>query len=337
MKRRKFGKIVLAGSVGLALPAKAFSVLEHQLRPLQKGDKIGLISPGFYTNETKVAMAVSNCKKIGLVPYHTDRVNAREGYLAGSDETKLADIHEMYADPSIKGIWCIAGGYGASRYVDRLDFELIKRNPKPLIGFSDVTVLVNIIQQKTGSPCFHGPCIGYEMSEFKWAHIEPIWGLKEPYTISALPNEEGMEEVFKYQTIKAGVAKGELVGGNLSLLVALSGTNTDINTENKIIFIEDIGEAPYRVDRMLTQLLASNYFKSARGVIFGQFNDCETKDPEKQSLLDVIKDRTANLDMPIMYGFPVGHVKNLCTFPIGVMAEMDTEKRTVTLLEDAYS
>ena len=339
MKRRKFNKLVVKGSILSSMVPKDMSSYKRKNQPLKKGDRVGLITPAGIITEERLDKTKANLEALGLDYHYTHNVLLRDGYMAGPDAMRLKEIHEMYADKSIDAIWCIRGGYGTTRLLDYLDFELIRENKKPLIGYSDITALHNTIHQKTGSPCFHGPVASSTMTPYTSEHLAPIFGLSKPYVINNSQEniDKGQEEeVFKFSTITSGKAKGELVGGNLSLLVSLLGTDHAVKTKNKIVFIEDIGEAPYRIDRMLTQLISADFFKKVKGIVLGIFAGCERKDDETQTLQQVVHERIKRLQIPAVYGFSFGHIDNQCTFPIGAKAEFDADAGTVTLLEDGY-
>jgi len=339
MKRRKFNSLILKSAIVSALPFSKNMLNMPANSPLEKGDKVGLITPSGPITQQKLDNAIGTLKNLGLVPIHSKNVLLKTGYLAGDDDTRLSELHQMFSDSSIKAIWCIRGGYGATRYLDKIDFSLIKKNRKPLIGYSDVTALLNTIHQKTKNPCFHGPVAGTPFSPYTIKHLAPIFGLKSSHTIPLAEelNLRGKQEaIYQYKTIVKGSATGELVGGNLSLLVAMIGTAHAVETKNKIVFIEDVGEKPYRVDRMLTQLISSGFFDKAKGVVLGIFAGCERKDDSSFTLLEVIEDRLGSLRIPVGYGYSFGHIKHMCTLPIGAEALMDSGNGSLELLEDGY-
>lgn len=338
MHRRTFNKLIAKGTIMTPLLPKEASYKKKN-QPLKHGSKIGLITPAGIINEERIIKTKANLDALGLKYFHSDNILLQDGYLAGSDTIRLKELHDMYADESIDGIWCIRGGYGTTRILDYLDFDLIKKNKKPLIGYSDITALLNTIHQNTNSPCFHAPVASSTMTPYTSKHLAPLFGLQSRHTIelSSENIEKGKEaEVFQFKTLTSGSVQGKLVGGNLSLLVSLMGTKHEVKTKNKIVFIEDVGEAPYRIDRMLTQLISAGFFKKAKGIVLGVFAGCHQKEENKQSLHEVIVDRIKRLQIPAMYGFSFGHIDNQCTFPIGAKAEIDTDGGTVTLLEDGY-
>jgi len=339
MKRRKFQKLILKSATVSLLPIpKNFPTLK-KTGPLKAGDIIGLIAPAGKIDQSRIDKATSNLESLGFHVKYNKSILSKEGYLAGTDERRLNEIHAMYADPEVKGIWCVRGGYGTTRILDQLDFSLIKRNAKPLMGYSDITALTNTIYQNTGAPCFHAPVGSSNFTSYTREKLKPIFGLEMPFEIEVAEenNLEGKTKpVFKSYSLNSGTVMGKLAGGNLSLLVSLIGTKHEVETKNKIVFIEDIGEAPYRIDRMLTQLISSGFFKQAKGVILGVFAGCHRKDEDSLTLEEVIRDRITPLNIPAVYGFSFGHIDHQCTFPIGAKAKFNADRMKLTLLESSY-
>jgi len=303
-------------------------------RYIHSDSHIGLIAPSGRLTEEKLEKAKKNLERLGLKYIFSKFSAESEGYLAGSDQKRIHDLHAMYADESIDAIWCVRGGYGATRILDYLDYDLIARNPKPLIGYSDITALLSSIYQKTGNPCFHGPVAASTMSDFTIEHLKPIYGLEKDFTIHLSKDNLALAEeksVYAFKEIKKGKVKGELAGGNLSLISAMLGTDHALDSRNKLIFLEDIGEEPYRIDRMLTQLISSGFFDEVKGVIMGIFAGCHKQDPHSKTLIEVITERMQRVNAPSVYGFSFGHIDDQCSFEIGQEAMLDTDARTVTL------
>jgi len=324
-----YASLSLVAPYGLDLKPKRY---------LQKGDTVGLIAPAGVINETRLAKAIKNIEGLGFKTYHTPRVLNQNGYLAGTDQARLFDLHQMFANPEIDGIWCIRGGYGTTRIIDEVDFGLIKKNPKPLIGYSDITTLLNSIYKRTGNLCFHGPVGVSTLTDYSIQHFAPIFGLKKEYHIEhASENMKKSKEdhLYKFYNINPGKVKGKLVGGNLTLLCSLLGTKHEVKTKNKILFIEDIGEEPYRIDRMLTQLISSGSLKKVKGIMIGICAGCERKeDDDNQTIKEVILDRIKPLGIPSAYGFSFGHIDHHFTIPIGADAEVDFEQGSVLLIRN---
>lgn len=345
MDRRSFVKksAVASAATMLTLNTAHAQAVENQslIKPkaLKKGDTIGLITPASAVTRQAFEKAVENLEAMGFVVKYTDNMSVRKGFLAGTDQQRLDDLHQMFSDPNIDGIVCARGGYGSGRLLPKINYDLIKANPKVLVGYSDITALLYGIHQKTGLVCFHGPVGASEYSEFTDKAFEQVLMKgKAPKFERPKEWEENEDPAFQYLPIVEGTAEGALVGGNLSLMCSLMGTPYDIDFKDKIVFIEEIGESPYRVDRMLTQLLNSGKLSEAKGVAMGVFRGCETKpdDPDfalSTSLENVLKDRFGNMNIPVLYGLPIGHIDDNATLPLGVQAELDVEKASLRLLE----
>lgn len=348
MQRRDFMCASTGALLGTLLPACALPTNNtknatlpiEKIKPqkLKSGDTVGLIAPGFAITQEKLKETINNIKALGLVPFYTDRIIGNYGYLSNSDEERLADLHEHFSNPNIKGIICARGGYGCTRILADIDYQLIKNNPKVLIGFSDITALLNAICQRTGLVAFHGPVGATLNPQYSVTHFKEIlMSAKATHTISLC--EEDTEKVdtdpaFERYTITPGVVKGELCGGNLSLLTAMAGTPDTVDFTNKIVVIEDVGEKPYRIDRMLTQLIENKTFTKAKAILLGVFYDCNPAGTTRNfTLKEVILDRILPLGLPAAYGFSFGHIDNNATLPFGSMVEVDTKNLTITLLE----
>ncbi len=309
---------------------------------LKQGDVIGLVTPASPITEKQLNDTVEKMVSLGFDVFYTKNVFAKEGYLAGNDEQRLEDLHTMFSDRAIKGIFCIRGGYGSARLLHKLDYGLIRKNPKPLIGYSDITALHQAIFKNTGMVCFHGPAGTTDFTDYTVGCLQRV--LIKPLKTTRLEcvkqNKMVAQGAEKPYSIRCGTAKGKLVGGNLSLLSSLTGTYYELNMKDCIVFIEEIGEEPYRIDRMLTQLIQSGNLKRANGIVLGVFKNCETHksyDIKKQlpQLKTVLHDRLYDLRIPVMYGFSFGHIANTCTLPIGIKAKLDTKNFKLTLLEKA--
>jgi muramoyltetrapeptide carboxypeptidase len=281
-----------------------------------------------------------NLEALGFKVAYTRNILAKEGYLAGTDQQRADDLNEMFSRKDIAGIVAARGGYGCTRILPILDYEMIKNNPKVLVGYSDITALLFGIFRKTGLVCFHGP-VG--ISTFNKFSVDSFTGvLIDPH--HALPLYDAHESIktpaYKPLAIRSGKARGKLVGGNLSLVVSVIGTPYDVDTENKIIFLEEVREEPYRVDRMITQMLEAGRFEKAAGVALGVFLDCVPKPDESGvissfSVEEVLSTRLGNLNIPVVYGMSFGHISNKFTLPFGIEAELDSFEQKITLLEPA--
>ncbi len=312
----------------------------HKPARLRPGATIGLIAPASPVSAEKIEKALANLAMLGYSVLEGAALRARSGYLAGSDEARLADLHWAFSDTRVEAVWCIRGGYGVTRLLPHIDYNLIRRHPKPLIGYSDVTALHLAIGKKTGLVSFHGPVAASDFPENTLAHfraalVTPLapYVLQAPGPEAVLPGEE-----YKPFVIAEGQASGPLTGGNLSLLAALAGTPFAPGFKNHLVFIEDVGEQPYRIDRLLTQLLQATDLSQAAGIALGIFADCGPKNAEfSWSLQETLHDRLGNLGIPVVYGLPFGHVSHQATFPYGIQAALDAGAQTLTFLETGVS
>lgn len=341
MNRRKFASRiagVAAGSILTANVGKLEAAGKRTLRAprLVKGDTIGLIAPASIVSEVKANRSVANIEKLGFKVKEGEFLRTSYGNFSAKDADRLQDIHDMYVDPNVKAIWCARGGYGCTRLLSSLDYKLIKKNPKALIGYSDVTALLNAIYQRTGIIGFHGPVGSSIQNEFNNASFKAL--LMSATTQYEYKTYES-DDYLGLEVWSGGVAvQGKAAGGNLTLMASMVGTKDAIKYKNKIVFIEDIGEAPYRIDRMLTQLLEGSDLSQCVGIVLGQFLNCEAKDLEKElSLEQVLKDRLMHLKVPILFGLNFGHVDHNITIPVGGMLELDATKKTLSVTEQVVS
>jgi muramoyltetrapeptide carboxypeptidase len=306
---------------------------------LKLGDTIGVIAPSSALPEHVLNRALSNLEKLGFKLQEGKHIRAMRGYLAGTEQERLEDLHHMFADPTVQGIWCLRGGYGAARLLPEVDFKLIKKNPKVFIGYSDITALHVAIAEKTGLVTFHGPVGTSDFNDYTGMHVKNVlMNPTAPYKIElSAENLKKEGNLFQTEVITAGKARGKLIGGNLSLLSSAAGTPFAVKSfAGKMVFMEDIDERPYRVDRMLTQLLQSSDLKKAAGIALGIFDGCNpNKDENSLSLIACFKDRLGNLGIPVIYGLSFGHIGHQFTLPVGIEAELNTDTKTLTFLESA--
>ncbi len=247
--------------------------------------------------------------------------------MSGTDKERTEDLIEMFERDDVKGIVCARGGYGCARILPLLNYDLIRKNPKVLIGYSDVTALLYGLYQKAGLVAFHGPVGISTFNDYSVNSFKKV--LMNPDSTNLFENSTSGddENVYGVTTIVKGKEKGRLVGGNLSIMVSLIGTEYDLDYAGKIIFIEEIGEEPYRIDRMLTQMIQADKFKNAAGIMMGIFDKCESKEKNPSygksfNLMEVLMDRLSSLKIPIVYGMSFGHVKDKFTIPFGALAEL---------------
>ncbi len=309
---------------------------------LKSGDTIGLIAPGSFIDEGELKESIQNLELLGFKVVYTKNILARDGYLAGTDEQRASDVNEMFSRKDVNGIVAARGGYGCTRILQMLNYEIIKSNPKVLIGYSDITALLYGIYKETNLVCFHGPVGISTFNDFSLCYFKDVLIYPHDKLTFYNAHEENKDDLYKPVTIRGGKAKGKLVGGNLSLVVSVIGTQYDIDTNGKIIFLEEVGEEPYRVDRMLTQMIEAGKFEKAAGIALGVFSGCKTK-PDKSgvsnsfSVLEVLFNRLFPLNIPVVYGMSYGHITNKFTIPFGIEAELDSLAQTITLLEPAVT
>jgi len=345
MNRRAFHELACVGLLGAFLPSSALEKPQGSYpdaplikpRRLKPGDRVGLITPASYIQDAGYEKALTNLAQLGLEVVPGKYVREKLGYTAGTDAQRLEDLHRFFEDSSIQAIWCARGGYGCSRLLPKLNYDLIQKNPKVIIGYSDITALLQAIWIKTGLVGFHGPVAGGTWTPFTLKHIqgllfEPFPGKYDiPLAVEAFPPER---EHFRPYSIRSGVATGRLAGGNISLLAALAGTPYALDASGKLVFAEDIDERPYSLDRMFTQLRQSANLDKASGFALGVFEGCQPKkDEESLSLKETIVRNLEDLSGPSVYGLSFGHTPDNFPIPVGVMARLDTEKRLLTLLE----
>ena len=342
MKRRQFAKLVPSALLGSTYIAnqKIIAKKKKTIKPkrLQKGDTIGLITPGSYIGDDGLQKAVTNLEGLGFQVKLAKNIRAERGFTAGTDIQRLADLHSMFADKQVAGIWCARGGYGCGRLLPSIDYRLIKKNPKVLVGFSDITALLQGIYKETGLVGFHGPVGSSDFTDYTKEYLTKILMQPTDKLAIALSKENKLlaatNKIYQTATIRGGRATGKLVGGNLSLLAPLAGTKYQPNIHRKLLFIEEIGESPYRIDRMLTQLRQSYPLKEAAGIILGVFKGCERKEGSRSlNLMETLTDRLGDLDIPVFYGAAIGHITNNMTLPIGVKASFEADSGLITLLE----
>ncbi len=302
-------------------------------RPLKYGDTIGVIAPSSPCYEQdKIENGVSTLEKMGFRVRLGRSCLSRYGYLAGQDDIRAYDINSMFRDKNIDGIICLRGGYGTPRILDKIDYEMITNNPKAYIGYSDITATHIAINQLSRLVTFHGPMVATEMAEdFDDFSSQSLMGfIMGKENSKALRNPEGEKICCFYK----GQCEGELIGGNLSLICAAIGTHYEIDTRGKILFLEDIEEEPYSVDRMLTQLNLAGKLEDCEGIILGDWKDCVPEKPNRSlTLWQVFKSIISPLKKPTIYNLMAGHCKPQITLPIGIRVSMDAYNGEITLME----
>ena len=306
--------------------------------PLQRGDVVGLVALASALEEAHVRAAVTNLKKRG---FEVKLVGAglKRGYLAGDDDSRARALNTLISDPEVKAILCLRGGYGSPRILDRIDYATLRRHPKIIVGYSDITAVLLAIEKETGLVTFHGP-MGKE-----WSASRGISPFAEKYTwdllqgTGALASNWGGERFPGMRSptpIAEGAAEGILRGGNLSVICSLLGTPYEIDAHGVILLLEEVGEKPYAIDRLLNQLRLAGKLAQAKGILLGVFAGCDSKDPEGDLSLDeIFTDYFARLGIPVLYNYPTGHIPDQATLPLGVKVRLDATQRTLALLEPA--
>lgn len=293
---------------------------------LVKGDTVGLVALSSLVEPEKLGEAIAFLDELGLRYKLGDTINAKHDYLAGSDEERLADFHAMVKDPEVKAIFCVKGGYGSARIAEKIDYELLVENPKIFWGFSDLTYLHCAIHEYADLVTFHGPMlmVAGKMDELtKKMFLQLFTPMEVQYT----------EVISPLTTIAPGVARGELVGGNLRRLVSTIGTKFEIRTDGKILLIEDIAETIPRIDSMLQQLKQARKLEQLAGVVIGSFTQTEA---DEAALHTLIKEYFADLGVPVVAGFKIGHETTNIAVPLGVDAILDAQKKVLRILPGVH-
>jgi muramoyltetrapeptide carboxypeptidase len=349
VSRRGFGAIAAAslsvplpghaGARSAALPLPVKLIKPPRLRP---GDTVGLIAPGGYTSERAIDKAVRNIESLGLNVKQGKYLREVFGNYAGSVEQRVADLHAMFTDPEIQMIWPIRGGSGCISLLSSLDYDVIRRHPKILLGYSDISALHLAINKHAGLVTFHGPVASSTMTDYSRAQMMAVLTDPQPQYTIPMSQENAKQALsephFGIHTHTHGVATGALMGGNLSMVAALAGTPYAADIRGSILFLEEVNEAPYRIDRWMTQLDLAGGFKNAAAVVIGV---CENCGPEHEDI-SLTLERTLGLHLhpltiPAVTGYSIGHIRNQCTLPIGIRAMIDTQAQTITLLDAAVS
>ncbi|SCE68405.1 muramoyltetrapeptide carboxypeptidase [Micromonospora haikouensis] len=305
-----------------AVPRPAAVLRPPALRP---GDTVLLVSPSGPTRPERVARGVELLTGWGLRPVPAPHAYARRGYLAGADELRAADLNAAFADPQVRGVICTRGGYGAQRVVDALDMAAVRRDPKVVAGFSDITALQLALWRGARLAGVHGPGAAWRDERTPLRSAESLHAAlmtTAPVTVAAVPGEE------TFGVRVPGRATGTLLGGNLCLLAATLGTADMPDLTGAVLLVEDVQEPPYKVDRMLTQLRRAGALDGLAGVAVGQFTDCA--DGWDTTVADVLTDRLGDLGVPVLGGLPIGHGHGQLTVPVGTEAILDATTGTLT-------
>jgi muramoyltetrapeptide carboxypeptidase len=314
------------------------------IRPprLARGSRVALVAPaGPLLERDDLARAEALCRALGYQPVLGPNTAERHGYFAGTDDQRLADLNDGLRDPEIAAVWCIRGGYGTTRILDRMDFGAIAARPKPVIGYSDITAVLNAITRRTGVVTFHAPMARVSMPAFARWHFERVLASAEPPgRLGRLPDPPDvlLPKENRIASLRGGVAEGPLAGGNLTLLQCLIGTAHFPELDGAILFLEDVGEDLYRVDRMLAHLRMAGALERLAGVAVGRFTELKRAMADGALGFDeVLATYLLPLGIPVAYGFPIGHIDDQWTLPLGVRARLDADAGELELLESAVS
>ncbi len=306
----------------------------HKPPRLQLGDCIGVISPAAAVQADKLQRGCHALESLGFRVRIGTHVLDRHRFLAGTDAERAQELSAMFHDPDIQAIFCSRAGYGSGRLLPLLDLQTLRQQPKIFLGYSDVTLLLNAFVQRSGFVCFHGPLVSGEFAE----DFSPR---SQIHLVRLLTEGKG-EETLAFPTVLqppkiAGVAEGRLLGGCLSMLAATLGTPFVIDTTDCILFIEDVGERPYRIDRMLTQLKQAGKLERLAGVIFGEMSKCWEAEEDVAPVHAVIQDIFADYSYPVGFGLPAGHDGENFALPLGTRVRLDMEQQELRFLETAVA
>ena len=336
--RRHFIAAAAALAAGPAAPAQA-SPAELRARRLRPGDTIALINPsGAIYERAPYALATESLQVLGFKVREAPNLRARYGHFAGTDAQRAADVNAMFADPGVQGILAMTGGSGGNRILPLIDYGAIKRNPKFLGGYSDLTALINAVQAQTGLVTFHCPLGASEWNEFSVQWLRGAVIDAQPQTLSnSLEREDALvPKNGRITTLRGGRARGRLLGGNLAVLSAMAGSRYWPDFKGAILFLEEVNEYIYRVDRMLSTLKLAGALDQLAGVVLGGFTNCNPGEGYGTLTLDeVFDDYFMPLNVPVYSGALFGHIKRKFTLPVGLEVEMDADAGTIRYLQPA--
>ncbi len=339
ISRRRLASLAALSGAALALPSTA-TPRPPLLKPkhLSPGDTLGLVLPAFAeSTASKIDLARDQLEALGFRVKLGNNVRRQHGYFAGTDAERAADVNALFADPEVAGIVCYTGGWGTPRILPLLDYESIRKNPKVLVGYSDITALLNAVHLETGLVTFHGPVGASQLRPWSLERWKKVLMSPEPIGVLTNPpkgDDELVPRAYRAVTLRGGKARGRLVGGNLTLLSSMMGTPWAPDTAGALLLLEDVEEAPYRVDRMLTQLAQSGRLAKVAGVVFGYCTDCKATGTSF-SIEEVLRDHLLPLGVPVLTGFAFGHIGLQHTLPLGLPGTLDADAGSLTIDEAA--
>jgi len=344
MDRRRFIGSAGLSALSLALAGTGSAIAAPPARllpvPLRKGDTVALVSPSSATDEALgLQLAREAMEALGFKVKTGEHYASRRGHLAGTDAGRAGDLNAMFADGEVRGIVCVRGGSGAARLLPLLDYDVIRRNPKVLLGYSDITALHNAILARTGLVTFHGPIGSGSWNRFNVDQFRRVFFDRElmAYRNAVDAGDELVPRKNRTTTITGGKARGELVGGNLTVLTALAGSPYLPDFAGKILFLEDVAEAPYRVDRMFSTLKLMGALDRIAGFVFGECTDCDPGEGYGSLTLDqIFEDHVKPLGIPAYRGAMIGHIRQQFIVPVGGRVELDADAGTFRMLEPVF-
>lgn len=305
----------------------------RKLARLEPHDTIGIVAPAWSFDPDKFKRGVDTLRKLGFRVKYDRSIFSKYWSLAGYDRERADQINRMFADRQVKAIFCAKAGYGSFRTIPYLDKETIRKNPKIFIGYSDITMLLVYLYKNARMPVFHGPVVADEI-------YEGMSPLTLDYLLAAITQTQALGELrFPFmRTLRHGQATGVLAGGNMSVLVNAIGTPCELDTEGKILYLEDVGEDFEVIDSYLMQMKLAGKFKKIRGIVFGRMIDCVDHSGQRYQMRDILHDVLAQLRVPVIYGFPSGHATPGdidITLPFGVMATLDASIPPRLIIEES--
>lgn len=306
-------------------------------KPLKKNDVIGLITPASCPSDTtKIEKSVKYFEKLGYRVEVGKNVGKKYYYLAGSDEDRVNDIHEMFQNKKVKAIFCLRGGYGTVRLLKKINYDIIKKNPKIFVGYSDITALQMAFLTQANLVTFSGPMPAVDLFENVSSYTEEIfWDL-----VTNVHKKYEYKLTNDITAITKSSARGIAIGGNFIVFNTLIGTKFFPSLHNKILFLEEVEEKPYKIDRMLAHLTLQKEFKKVKGIVFGQFEDCYDNNPDDNISLIELLQHYFPVDVykkPVIYNINFGHIKNFITIPFGIRVSVNSNNNSIRLLETCLS
>jgi len=335
INRRKFITTLGLATISTQIPSlvvRATTSPNNIIKPprLKIGDTVGLISPAGIIDSEDVEQARKIFTKLGLKVKPGRHILDRYGYLAGKDRNRARDVNAMFADKSVKAIIAMRGGWGGNRILPLLNYNSIRANPKIIMGYSDITSLLLAITARSGLVTFHGPVATSTWNNFTLNYVKSIL-----FDAQAVTMNNTLVTKLSREIITPGKANGKFIGGNLSVINSMLGSSYLPTWKNSILFIEDIGEDVYRIDRMLVQLKNAGILNQLSGFVFGQCTRCSMGDEPSLTLMQILQEHIRPLNIPAWYGSMIGHIRDKFTLPIGIQVEIDANTGIIKMLEAA--